>query len=789
MQSGLETNIFPIQNLDELSSRYRLYKIRGLRPEQDEYYQNVALLKRRLSYALKTPVTVIVRESLPYLVVKDDQEVDLSSPYVLVRTPVRFERCAETFDLDYTLRSSENDEICLRFLQFIIQEPLRHYHQLWQSGSGLPFFLREPLATFRGINHYRGFSVRAVVTPQGGLGLCLDVSNRFVSQKPLSANLTRDQFRHLKGRTCLYHYGSSWFDIRPDHISDESVSEQLVVVDGEAVPLIEFVARACSKPLPPEVAHLAHDAAVVVYKNNQGEDRSAPAPLCHLVYDTHDDLAGLEHGRTILAPEQRHRLIDSFANSFLRNLNFGTSKLRVSREALSTPYKMFVVPDYLFGNGQILSVRGTAGAHQSALDQLGSKRMALLRDASAGFYSQGPLGRQYFVMAQSVYDSYGVRELADIKQAVNDLFPQGEGYDPEVILYDDRKSKTFVHQGKAILDAVDGHGCKPGYAAVMIHNTADQRLRKEDQLAAMVVREFRQRGITAAVLHTAMGRECYELRRYAGHPPQYEVRPNQRSKFTGYLRGVALNTVLLTNQRWPFALATPLHADVVIGVDVKHRTAGLIVLGSNGATVRTIYKTSMQKERLLREQFCAYFVEIIRMEASTSVKPLTTILTQRDGKLFASEREGAGDAMKLLRQENTLPGEATLTITEIPKKEPVSLRLFDVTRGSKDLRVQNPQIGSYYAAGPSDGYLCATGRAFRRKGSVHPLHVYRVEGPMSIEECLEDLYFLTSLAWTRPEDCTRDPITTKLNDRFLGEEATEYNTDALAFHLPEAEEI
>ena len=789
MQSGLETNIFPIQNLNELSSRYRLYLIRGLRPEQEEYYQNVALLKRRLSYSLKTPITVVVRGNLPYLVVKDDEEVDLPSPYVLVRTPIRFERCDETFDLDYTLRSPENDEICLRFLQFMIQEPLRRYRQLWQSGSGLPFFLREPFATFKGINHYRGFSVRVVVTPHGGLGLCLDVSNRFVSQEPLATHLSRDQFRPLKGRTCLYRYGSSWFDIRPDHVSDESVSEALVVADGEAIPLIEFVARACSKPLPPEVAYLADDASVVVYKNNQGDDRSAPAPLCHLVYDTHDDLAGLEHGRTILAPEQRHRLINSFANSFLRNLGFGTSKLCVSQEAIATPYKMFDVPDYLFGKGQILSVRGTAGAHQSALDQLGPKRMALLRDASAGFYSQEPLGRQYFVMAQSVYDSYGIRELADIKQTVNDLFPQGQGYDPEVITYDDRKPKTFVHQGKAILDAIDGHGCKPGYAAVMIHNTADQRLRKEDQLAAMVIREFRQRGITAAVLHTAMGKECYELRRPTGRHPQYEVRPDRRSRFTGYLRGVALNTILLTNQRWPFALATPLHADVVIGVDVKHRTAGLIVLGDNGATVRTIYKESRQKERLLREQFCAYLVEIIRMEASTSVKPLRTILLQRDGKLFASEREGAGDAMKLLRHENTLPGDATLTITEIPKKEPASLRMFDVTRSSKCLHVQNPQIGSYYLASPSDGYLCATGRAFRRRGSVHPLHVYRVEGPMSIEECIEDLYFLTSLAWTRPEDCTRDPITTKLNDRFLGEEATEYNADALAFHLPETEEI
>jgi hypothetical protein len=29
------------------------------------------------------------------------------------------------------------------------------------------------------------------------------------------------------------------------------------------------------------------------------------------------------------------------------------------------------------------------------------------------------------------------------------------------------------------------------------------------------------------------------------------------------------------------------------------------------------------------------------------------------------------------------------------------------------------------------------------------------------------------LAWTRPEDCCRDPITIKLNDRWLGEDGTD----------------
>lgn len=72
--SGFETNVFPITNLADLSAEYRLYRIRGLNPDQDEYYSNREILKRRLSYLLRKPVTVIDREELPHLVVRADAD-------------------------------------------------------------------------------------------------------------------------------------------------------------------------------------------------------------------------------------------------------------------------------------------------------------------------------------------------------------------------------------------------------------------------------------------------------------------------------------------------------------------------------------------------------------------------------------------------------------------------------------------------------------------------------------------------------------------------------------------
>ena len=145
----------------------------------------------------------------------------------------------------------------------------------------------------------------------------------------------------------------------------------------------------------------------------------------------------------------------------------------------------------------------------------------------------------------------------------------------------------------------------------MIHHTSDHLLRQHDQLAAMVVREFRKFDVCAAVNHSSMSQECYELVHSRDGRPFYRIREDKKGRFLGYLRGVTLNKILLTNERWPFVLATPLHADLTIGIDVKQNTAGFTVVGRHGSVVRTICRESTQKERLSPDLIKKNLVEII----------------------------------------------------------------------------------------------------------------------------------------------------------------------------------
>ena len=80
-----------------------------------------------------------------------------------------------------------------------------------------------------------------------------------------------------------------------------------------------------------------------------------------------------------------------------------------------------------------------------------------------------------------------------------------------------------------------------------------------------------------------------------------------------------------------------------------------------------------------------------------------------------------------------------------------------------------------------EAFVCTTGWPFQRPGTPNPLQLHRVHGGLSIEQCAQDVFALSNLTWTRPEDCSRYPVTLRLADRFLADEASAYDEDALAF--------
>ena len=777
----IETNIFPVSNIEELGYSYDTYRVRNLRRDQDEYFQNRDGLVRTLSFRLGAPVEAVERAGEPFLVIPSDAR-GVPDRVSLVRTNVYLEKVASGTQLDFTARNPENDAICLRIVQFMLQAPLWGNVRLWQPGSGSPFFEKKPAEELGGIGRYCGFAVRAVIAPSERIGLCVDIRSKYVRTDSIPVHLDRSEFRRFKGRRCIYRYGHQWYEIRIETMSDLNVSEEEIQTQTGRVSLLDYMVDQCRKPIPAELAALPHNATVLRYRNNRGEERTVAAGLCYPVCDNQQEITRRLHERAIIPPAIRRDLTARNVAQYLTTLRFKNTTLRVDTEPERIGQQVFPIPDLEFGNGCTLSVRGTQGANQVGLDNFGQRRIDLLRREEVGFYVKEPFRRQYLILPQSVAESWGTQFLRDLAQVVDELYPEGAGYEPEIVTYRDRGPRTYRDQGKAVLEALEHQILDPAYAMVMVHRTTNRKIREHDALAAMVIRGLRKKHIYAAVNHSEMGERCYVMVSGRDGTPRYEIRRRDRGRFFGYLRNVALNKILLTNNFWPFILASPLNADVTIGIDVKNQTAGFTVIGKRGAFVQTECHTSQQKEKLLKPQVLTHLTELLRDECRRLGRPLRSIAIHRDGRCWQSEIDGATTAMRMLKNEGVVAEDGDLTILEISKTAPARLRLFEVHRTHTSRpHVENPQVGTHALINGVEGFLCSTGRAFPHKGSVQPLHVRCVLEGMPFRDALEDIYALTTLAWTRPEDCSRYPITLKLTDRWLGEEASEFDEDTLRY--------
>ena len=785
----LDTNVFEITNLDMLKAQYKLYRIKGLTSELDEYERNLQILIKKLSYKLLSPVTVIKRNGNSYLALRNDAP-QLPDKYELIRATAVFEQTDETIELDFNNLSEETLTICQRFMQFAINGNLNNHHAIWQPSAGQAFYYRSPNHSDSGIDIYRGAAIRVIVLENNKLALCIDIKHKYVSQYPLNAKISSDTFKSLKYSNSVYHWGSKWYDIKLYSLSELKAGEYPIKQeDGSSISLNEYIRQKAPKPLPKEVIDLDPESSVLIYKTGSDQLRGAPSCLCYQDFDTNSPKVSRLHNYTVLPPHIRRKEIEQFVKTIKGSLRLGNTAIKVSETSLKIPRKQFLVPDLVFGHKNTLSVRGTPDAIPINLRDLGQARLNALFDPAIGPYSSQQLERQYFIWPRSIAETCGPTFLIDLKNTVNKLYPGEVPYNPLLITYDDSKSKGLGQQGRAILEAIDNLHAEPGYGIVMLSEQKYGKYGKEDQLASMVMRELRSRDLFVSIIHTDMANKAYFLPQNAQVGKGYTRTdiPKVRGKLEGYLRNVAITKVLLTNERWPFILGTPLCCQLTIGIDVKSHTACLSFIGSMGSDIRTVIKESSQKEQLSKEQLKTIILNTCREEASAGKMDIVSVVIHRDGRLFEDEIAGIESAFRTLQNEGIIKKDANLNFLEISKSSPAPVRLFDVIHQKNQTETNNPEIGSYWIPSSGDAYLCSTGRSFPRRGTVNPLHIRYIKGTMPFVDLLQDVYFLTGLAWTRPEDCTRYPLTIKLADIRLREHAGDYDSDAIEYGDPDEE--
>lgn len=193
----------------------------------------------------------------------------------------------------------------------------------------------------------------------------------------------------------------------------------------------------------------------------------------------------------------------------------------------------------------------------------------------------------------------------------------------------------------------------------------------------------------------------------------------------------------------------------------------------------------------LRDLNCNYWLYKVRglspnlEDYQKNIRFLTRRLTRATNSTCAPLRTKDGVFIAQPDSEKSLPSSIDLVRTTVklerePNPRQLNFDQLDDITASLALRFLYGRIGTYKIISNREAFICNTGPPFKYRGTTKPLHILK-EGPMPIETVLEDVFYLACLTWTKIDDCSRLPISIKMNDIRLREIAGEYSADALKF--------
>ncbi len=755
-------NQFKINNLNQISYRYRLFEITGL-PSGDNFEKNTNLLAKNLAFELKAPVTSINRGDHHYVALSAEASPNLEQPLTPHVATLRPHNEAE--ELDFGHLSIDTMPIALSFLRYAFRGPLMQHSQLWETGRA--YFPKIPLnhmEQHREVDIFKGFHHTIVSAGPSQVFLMVDLTHKYVDTMFLLQRADGEKLKDYRMRHCLYQFGHRWYRVQLLNTTGSTIGEQKFKDPrtGEVHNIYDYTISQCGKPRPDYIRTLDAGSPAILYRYPGNEEtRYGAAALCRLIYATSDPYVRGIHSYSINEPNHRFDEIERIVHEYFGNVYLGDTHVQVIPETIAVPKRYFQVPDQRFGNDTVVHVKQYREGNGIDIGQLGATRMQNLVSPNVGPFGASEFHIQYMFIPQSLHRSVGKHFQEEFSKAVQQFSPYR--YQVKPILYDDRNARNLTQQVRAFEQAIQENDCRRGYALLILPANAAKDLHNYLKRSFWPDLQFQCATANKIVSFYHFVQETYEFKR------------ELQSKFVSYLRYMACG-LLNVNRMWPWVLESSLHYEVYVGIDVLNSRAGFTFV-FDGAR-HTFFEDfpSRQKEKLTSKQI----ETVLYNRLSEHLRDLDlhprSIVVHRDGRLFDSERTGIQRAVKRLKSEGFLDNDAVIGVVDIRKTSSSRLRIVEER---KDGSLMNPRIGAYYVPQENgrEGFVCNTGWPFKLPGTVNPLHACIVEGDLDIRWVLEDIFALSQLIWAAPDRCARLPLTIKLADDFLDPIAAEVNEE------------
>jgi hypothetical protein len=770
-------NLFEILNREELAIEYRLVEVRGL-PPGEHYDKNVNKLAKAVAYEIRQPVSLVRRAGDCYLAIP--AEAALSKfEYQLMPHAASLIPEDKTHPLELAQLDPTTAPIAVAFLTYAARTTLWRNKDLW--GGGRVYYRKQPVNAGDPralVDVYSGFAWNVVIQDGGRLFLAVDKVARYVDRRWLPERLHGDDPRMYLRRYCLYHFGHKWYVVQFVGLSGLSIAQQRFRPEGDdrVTDVLSYTKEDCGETIPPWVRDLDPDSPAIIYRYpGNDKERYGALALCKLALPTSDDeVAGL-HGHSILDPAKRFRLITDAVSRYFQGGRLCGRPVRIAAAPLEIPRRIFPVPPLRFGQGRVLAVQPGApfdATDRVPLRRLGQRRLELVLDPQAGPLEVSPFDAQYVFLPRSLPRPINEDFERRFVQTMREVSGQ-QTYQVRRILYDDRQAGSLYRQVQAIKQVVAENDIRRGYALLVLLERAKRDLHN------YIKREF----WPDLQFQCAMASKIRSYYKTAGVDAPVPA-PERAGKYQSYVRNCTFG-MMVVNRKWLCALATPLHYDVYIGIDVLNGMAGLTFVYNRGEQIFFHNYPCKYKERLtmpqLREILLRHLPEDLKR---LGLHPASMVLL-RDGRTWPSELEAWHAVVRELRRGEILPPDGFVGVVDIRKSTADHLRLVE---GETLETVENPTLGSYHVSMPTEGIVCTTGWPFRFPGTAKPLAAVIVEGALNVEWILEDLFALSQPVHSAPDKCARLPLPIKLNDDFLEPIAGEADEEAALYETESPED-
>lgn len=757
-------------------------------PEGKTFHENLHKVKNFVNREYGTPVAIIRRGESRFLAVAAETkkkplptEIDVPILQGLAAQVRLLPDSLQTLNLA-NLNTREESSIATTFLGFELRGYLRNNRALWQGASAFLYYTKRPLDVIRQngrtphVTIYPGFSYRILNIPGTGLCLAVDIIHVYTDTRTLAQRLeTGDDWRELIGRHFVYEFGPQWYFAQFQEVAKHSIKEACFPhpQTGNNTNVFDYTLEKWPNSQLPRLRGLKPSDQTFVYNYpGQSSQFQGAITLARLRYQT-DEVGGL-HRMAILDPAPRLESIRSvIAAHFDRKTSLGNTSIQFSHEPLAVPKKVFHIPAQLFGNNRKLPSPGNR-PREADINQMRQKRAIWLRDEKIGSLTRTGISNQFLLTPLSLANDEALldRTREDLTEAINQVMPMP--YRPTPVIWDDREARTIPQIKKALAEPIRQME-QAGIACALVILPEKWSQAQTGKYRRHIKKLLYQRGIRT---------KCVQAKKLLSHLEPgdngYQVIKGKARKYASYLFNTAMD-ILVTSGFWPWALAEPLNYDLYVGVDVLNNTAGFTFLAANGTICRFQPSTSEQEEKLSAEQMAEILLknlrEIIpRILRQTGKLPCHLVLG-RDGRSYDTEIEGLHYTIKKLQEESLLPSGVQVSVVEIHKSNAARLRMFAKLQGGS---IVNPMVGSYYAF-DDWGVLCTTGYPGLPGGTADPIVVEVVDGDLDIEKVLRDIYWLSILAWTKPDGMQSNPIIIKLADDWLESIAAETSKDEELF--------